>query len=156
MSKVKKEYLRHNFLSNHVPFLYLQHFMYVSTPFAGGWKFINVRLGITTLILIRILISERNQREYIKIELGYIKFSQIIVSFVLVYLKINIYANFKLMHHSSCTYTSMCNSPIRNQHFAPKLCSITDLFFLSLVFATWGHHQGDHRKLEVEITDMQH
>lgn len=125
-------------------------------PFEGGWKFINFRLGVNILIVVRILISEWNQREYIKIRLGYTKFSQIIVSIVLAYLRINMCANLKLMCHSSCTYTSMCNSFIRNQHFAPKLWSITNLFFLSRVFATWGHHQGDHRKFEVEITDMRH
>ena len=123
-------------------------------PFAGGWKFINVRLGVTILIVVRILISEWNLKEYIKIGLGYTKFSQIIVSIVLAYLRINIYANLKLVLRSSCTYTNMCNPSLRNQHFAPKFWSITNLFFLSRVFATWGHHQGDHRKFEVEITDM--
>lgn len=102
----------------------------------------------------RIVILEWNRTVYIKTGLGYTKFSQIIVSIVLAYLRINIYANFKLMHRSPFTYTSMYNPSIRNQHFPPKPWFITNLFFLPHVFATWDHHEGYHRKFEVEITDM--
>jgi len=153
MPKVKKEYLRHNFWSSRVPFLPTTLYAWLC-PFPGGWKFINVRLDVTILTVVRILISEWKQREYIKTGVDYTKFSETIVSIVLAYLRINIYANFKLMHHSPCTYTSVYNLSIRNQHFPPKPWFITNLFFLSRVFVTWDHHQGYHRKFEVEITNM--
>lgn len=80
----------------------------------------NVRLGVPILTVARILIAEWIRREYIKTGLDYTKFSQIIVSIVLAYLRITIYAYFKLMHCSPGTYTSMYNPSIRNQHIAPN------------------------------------
>lgn len=76
-------------------------------PSAGGWKFINVRLGVTILIVVGILISEWNRREYIKTGLGYTKFSQIIVSTVLAYLRTNIYVNLNwcIIH---CVHIKVC------------------------------------------------
>jgi hypothetical protein len=57
-------------------------------PFPGGWKGMNVRLGVPILIVVTILISEWNQMEYIETGLGYTKFSQIILNTVLAYLTI--------------------------------------------------------------------